>query len=44
MPALKTLYKELQEFQRKHGSDDSDLDRAKDYELKVYNPHLLGDK
>ena len=44
VPALKTLYKELQEFQRKHGSDDSDLDRAKDYELKVYNPHLLGDK
>ncbi|MBO5739741.1 MAG: hypothetical protein J6R52_01590 [Alphaproteobacteria bacterium] len=44
VPALKTLYKELREFQRKHGSDDSDLDRAKDYELKVYNPHLLGDK
>ena len=44
VPALEKLYKELREFQRKHGSDDSDLDRAKDYELKVYNPHLLGDK
>ena len=44
VPALEKLYKELREFQRKHGSDDSDLDRAKDYELKVCNPHLLGDK
>lgn len=41
VPDLEAQRQKLQILQTKHGSDDNDLNRAKDYEEKVKNLHLL---
>lgn len=41
IPDLEAQRTELQNLQAKHGSDDNDLKRAKDYEEKIQNLYLL---
>ena len=41
IPDLEQQEKELQDLQKIHGSDDNDLDRAKDYAEKLENPQQI---
>lgn len=41
IPDLDKLEQELQNLQKVHGSDDNDLERAKDYKEKIKNPQNI---